>query len=140
MKTKYRRLRKSSKLIQKQQWLAGADVELPTPQKLEWGAATAVGIAEAIQFGLSWSRGRTRYLGDILATAATVTNEFCLGETQRTNNVFLKVYIHFIRNLIQNYCCSWEVFLLSYSKPPDHWISVATGPLKSLRLSSALEC
>ena len=53
------------------------------------GAATAVEIAVANQFGLSWSRGRTRYLGDILATAATVANEFCLGETQRTNNVYL---------------------------------------------------
>ena len=62
--------------------ILGADVELPTPQKLEWGTATVVRIAEANQSGLSWSRGRTRYLGDILATAATVTNEFCLGETQ----------------------------------------------------------
>ena len=90
--------------------LRGADVELSTPQKLEWGAATAVGIADANQSGLSCSRGRTRYLGDILATAATVTNKFCLGETQRTNNVYLKVYINFIKNLIQNYRCPWEVF------------------------------
>ena len=74
------------------------------------GAATDVGIAETNQSGLSWSRGRMRYLGDILATAATVTNKLCLGETQRTNNVYLKVYINFIRNLIQNYCCTWEVF------------------------------
>ena len=33
--------------------IVGADVELSTPQKLEWGAATAVGIAEANQSGLS---------------------------------------------------------------------------------------
>ena len=32
---------------------SGADVELSTPQKLEWGAATAVEIAEANQSGLS---------------------------------------------------------------------------------------
>ena len=34
-------------------YATGADVELSTPQKLEWGAATAVGIAEANQSGLS---------------------------------------------------------------------------------------
>ena len=31
----------------------GAEVELSTPQKLEWGAATAVEIAEANQSDLS---------------------------------------------------------------------------------------
>ena len=52
----------------------GADLELPAnTAEIGVGAATAVGIAEANQSGLSWSRGRRPYLGDILATAATVT-------------------------------------------------------------------
>ena len=78
----------------------GADVELPTPQKLEWGAATAAGIAEANQSGLSWSRGRKRYLGDILATAATVTNEFCLGETQRTISKLISILLEICYRVI----------------------------------------
>ena len=79
---------------------SGADVELPTPQKLKRGAATAVGIAEAKLSGLCWSRNRKRYLGDILTMAATVTNVFCLSETQWTTNVYLKAYINFIRNFV----------------------------------------
>ena len=63
-------------------------------------AANAVEIAEANQSGLSRSRDRRRYLENILATSATVTNEFCLGETEKTTNVYLKAYINFIRNFV----------------------------------------
>ena len=77
------------------------------------GAPTAVGIAEANQSGLSWSRGRRRYLGDILATAAIVTNEFCLGETQRTTNVYLKSYIKFFINFFTELLLHFGDFLVT---------------------------
>ena len=60
---------------------------------------------------------RARYLGDILATAATVTNEFCLGETQRTINVYLKAYVNFIGNFVTELLLDFGGFLVTVFKP-----------------------
>ena len=67
----------------------GADVELPPPQKLEWGGNCCRNSrSQSVRLALVW---RSR---------ATVTNKFCLVETERTTNVYLESYIIFIRNFV----------------------------------------